>query len=76
MNEANESDVKKIIYAANSWCKRKMTRDSIIIDAMDRLHKFVMALDKIIEEDNCENERKDFTETYHSLADSLVECGI
>lgn len=76
VDESNEADVRKIIHEANSWCKRKMTRDSIINDAIDRLDKYMTMFDDFIEQGNCENEWKDFMSVYYPSADSLVECGV
>ena len=76
VDKANEADVRNIVHEANSWCERKMTRDPIINDAMDQVDKYMKAFDRYIEQGKYENELKDFMGTYHSSADSLVECGI
>ena len=67
--------MKNIIQAANSWCKRKLTTNSIINDAMIQLESYFAALDTYREQENWhDNEWMDFIST--NPFDDLVECGV
>lgn len=74
LNEANKIEMKNIIQAANSWCKRKLTTNSIINDAMTQLESYFAALDTYIEQENWHYEWTDFIST--NPFDDLVGCGV
>ncbi|KAL7518200.1 hypothetical protein ACHAWX_003049 [Stephanocyclus meneghinianus] len=74
LNEANKMEMKNIIQAANSWCKRKLTTNSIINDAMTQLESYFAALDTYIEQENWHNEWTEFIST--NPFDDLVGCGV
>ncbi len=72
VDEANESEMKNVIKAANSWCKRKMTKDAIADDAMTQLHAYFEALDVYKEQEGWK-ELNNFIFSDHF--DDLLECG-
>jgi hypothetical protein len=72
VDKANESEMKTVINATHLWCKRKMTKDAIVDDAMTQLHAYFEALDVY-------KEQVDWKE-WNSFISSdpfrdLVECG-
>ena len=75
LSASNETETKAVVQAANSWCKRRMPKKSIINDAMDRLNIYFKAVDEYIEKGGWTGELKDFTSTYLSGDDMMfVEC--
>jgi hypothetical protein len=46
MDKDNEVEMKRIVIAANSWCKRKMNEKQILLDMMQQLQKYDTALDE------------------------------
>jgi hypothetical protein len=46
MDKDNEVEMKRIVLAANSWCRRKMNATQIALDMMQQLRKYDTALDE------------------------------
>jgi len=46
MDKDNEVEMKRIVLAANSWCRRKMNAKQIALDMMQQLRKYDTALDE------------------------------
>ena len=40
MDKDNEVEMKRIVLAANSWCRRKMNAKQIALDMMQQLRKY------------------------------------
>ena len=46
MDKDNEVEMKRIVLAANSWCRRKMNAKQIALDMIQQLRKYYTALDE------------------------------
>ncbi|KAL3793278.1 hypothetical protein ACHAW5_003951 [Stephanodiscus triporus] len=46
MDKDNEVEMKRIVLAANSWCRRKMNAKQIALDMIQQLRKYDTALDE------------------------------
>ncbi len=66
--------MKNVIRAANSWCRKRLTKKSIISDAMIQLETYFAALDVYKEQESWLDEWNDFISTHPF--DSLVEYSI
>jgi uncharacterized protein (DUF2384 family) len=71
VDKANESEMKNVVKAARSWCKRKMTKDAIAADVMTRLEMYFKALDAYREQEDWK-EWNNFISFYPFR--NLVEC--
>lgn len=64
LNKTNEIEMKNVIRAANSWCRKRLTKKSIINDAMIQLEKYFAALDVYKEQENWHDDWSDVISTH------------
>lgn len=64
LNKTNEIEMKNVIRAANSWCRKTLTKKSIINDAMIQLEKYFAALDVYKEQENWHDDWSDVISTH------------
>ena len=74
LNKTNEIEMKNVIRAANLWCRKRLTKKSIINDSMIQLETYFAALDVYKEQESWLDDWNDFISA-HSF-DSLVEYSI
>jgi hypothetical protein len=72
LNESNNEEMKKVVEAANSWCKQRMIKSTIVNDAMKQMETYFVALNNYTKQDYFHDEWKSFIRS--APFDDFVEC--
>jgi hypothetical protein len=70
----NDEEMRNVVKAANSWCKRTVTEEVLIRDEMFQLEAYESALDAYGERNNWIDEWREFMMA--GFIDDLVDCGV
>ena len=68
----NDQEMRSIVKAANSWCKRTVTEEVFVRDEMFQLEEYEAALGAYGERENWIDEWREFM--LSGVVDDLVDC--
>lgn len=73
LDGANDSEMKAVVKAANSWCKRRMNNMTIAHDEVHQLELYLEALAEYRDHDSSHDEWTSFVVDSEPFS-TLVEC--
>ena len=77
VSKANEAEMESIVQAANSWCKRSITREQLARDAVGQLRKFEAALyGKYGTDGWLQAWKRVERRIWSNISEDLVECSL